>query len=234
MVLVALASIWCMHGWAHCRPAANKHTHGELSLRSAGLPRSPRRRSLRGRAMLSTVTQSVRTHLGFYLPHLSGETVLPRLATTARTAVQNGWWLSKPPRAHFPVLRADTEHRGACRNIRPGSPGIARRCRPPQPIRASDSRRPTRATRPAAVLSPLASPEARVTETPVHQRSYRSGGRLGHGPPLPGPVPGVATTRRPGCSVLSADDKQRSRVARSDRTRAAIRLPGALGRRGAE
>lgn len=42
-------------------------------------------------------------------------TVQPRLAATARTAVQNGWWISKTTRAHFPVLRADTKHRGAGR-----------------------------------------------------------------------------------------------------------------------
>lgn len=111
---------------------------------------------------------------------------------------------------------------------------VPRRCSPRWPFRAGDSRRPTRATRPAVVPSLRASPKASVTETPAHHRPYRSGGRLCHGPPLPGPVPGVTAAHRPGCSVLSASGEKRSRVARTDRTRAAIWLPGAQRRGGAE
>lgn len=231
VVLVALASIWCVHGWAHCRPAANEHTHEWLSLRCVGLPRSPQRLRLSG-ARCCQSSRSLSGHTLAFTFTASQVTVLPHLATTALTAVQNGSWISKTPRAHFPVPRADAKHRGACRletpdTGAPASSGAAVRGGPSGQATAADPRGRL-GPRPSPASSPP--PEARVTEMPVHQRPYRSGGRLSHGPPLPGPVPGVATTRRPGRSVLSADSKTRSRGARSDRTRAAIRLPGTLGR----
>lgn len=57
---------------------------------------------------------------------------------------------------------------------------VPRRGSPRWPFRAGDSRRPTRATRPAVVPSLRASPKAPVTETPAHHRPYRSSGRLCH------------------------------------------------------
>lgn len=83
---------------------------------------------------------------------------------------------------------------------------VPRRCSPRWPFRAGDSRRPTRATRPAVVPSLRASPKASVTETPAHHRPYRSGGRLCHGPPLPGPVPESPphTGRAARCSPQAA------------------------------
>lgn len=77
-------------------------------------------------------------------------TVLRHLATTALTAVRNGWCVSKTPRGHFPVLRADTKQHHGAYGLPTSDP------RPPAALPGlggSDSRRPTRATRPAAVPS---------------------------------------------------------------------------------
>lgn len=87
-------------------------------------------------------------------------TVLRHLATTALTAVRNGWCVSKTPRGHFPVLRADTkQHHGAyglpTSDPRPPAalPGMGGKRQPqthegdkarcgPQPLPPTPTRRP--------------------------------------------------------------------------------------------
>lgn len=146
-----------------------------------------------------------------------------------------GWRISKPPRAHLPVLRADTKPRGAggleTSDPRPpASPGAAVRRGPPGRAAAADTR-----GRPGPLPAPASSPPP----SPGRRRRPRIAALTGAA---------VASAMAPSCRVRSrewppragpaagcsaADGEQRPRVARTDKPRAASRPPGALGRRGA-
>lgn len=215
--------------------ACCKQAHARLAkpAPSSALPRSLQGLvRAGGRATVAVVAQSVEGNTLAFTFAASQVTVLPRLATTALTAVHDGWRISENPRAHVPVLRANAKQHRAfeLETSDPGPPALQSAValqggRQPQTHAGDKARgRP----QPPRFPQSLGDRDARASSPLPERRSslpWSSAARSG---------PGVAAAHRPGCSVLSASGEKRSRVARTDRTRAAIRLPGAQRRGGAE
>lgn len=109
--------------------ACSKQAHARLAkpAPSSALPRSLQGLvRAGGRATVAVVAQSVKGNTLAFTFAASQVTVLPRLATTALTAVHDGWRISENPRAHFPVLRANAKQHRAfeLETSDPGPPAL--------------------------------------------------------------------------------------------------------------